>query len=282
MSLSEGADCPVRLADVHKRFGDLEVLKGVSLSVRRGEVVVIMGPSGSGKTTMIRCMNLLEEPDSGSVCVCENEIPCGKVKHGRDRARKIRTIRSRAAMVFQQFNLFPHLTALENVIEGPLSVRGMARADAVALGERLLARVGLAEKRDVHPAKLSGGQRQRVAIARALAMEPEVILFDEPTSALDPELHQEVLEVIRELAEDGMTMVVVTHEVQFAREVADRVVFMDGGHILEEGPPAQFFAQPKHERARTFLRLVTHTTPGQDVPPEQAHPTPEELNPLVS
>jgi cystine transport system ATP-binding protein len=251
-------DCTIRVDDVHKRFGSLEVLKGVSLAVQRGEVIIVMGPSGSGKTTLIRCMNLLEEPDSGTVSVCGRRIACGAGR-GRDRAREIREIRTRAAMVFQQFNLFPHMTALENVIEGPLSVRGLSRRDAVALGERLLARVGLADKRDEHPARLSGGQKQRVAIARALAMQPEVILFDEPTSALDPELHLEVLQVIRELADEGMTMVVVTHEVQFAREAADRVVFMDGGQILEEAPPSEFFASPRTERARTFLRLVEHT-----------------------
>ena len=265
-------DCTVRVADVHKRFGSLEVLKGVSLGVRRGEVIVVMGPSGSGKTTLIRCMNLLEEPDSGTVSVCGRTISCGPGSRGRERAREIREIRTRAAMVFQQFNLFPHMTALENVIEGPLSVRGLPRPDAVSLGERLLERVGLAEKRNEHPARLSGGQKQRVAIARALAMEPEVILFDEPTSALDPELHLEVLQVIRELADDGMTMVVVTHEVQFAREVADRVVFMADGLILEEAPPAEFFANPRHARARTFLHLVEHT-----LEPEQRTPQADEL-----
>ncbi len=253
-------DCTIQVVDVHKRFGALEVLKGVSLSVQRGEVIVVMGPSGSGKTTLIRCMNLLEEPDSGTVNVCGRRISCGSGSGGRDRARAIRDIRTRAAMVFQHFNLFPHMTALENVIEGPLSVRELPRTQAVALGERLLGRVGLGDKRDEHPARLSGGQKQRVAIARALAMEPEVILFDEPTSSLDPELHLEVLQVIRELADEGMTMVVVTHEIQFAREAADRVVFMDGGHILEQGPPAEFFANPRHARARTFLRLVEHTS----------------------
>ncbi len=266
------ADDPtVHVVDVHKRFGSLEVLKGVSLSVERGDVVVVMGPSGSGKTTLIRCMNLLEEPDSGTVSVCGRRIDCSPSRRGRDRAREIRQIRTRAAMVFQQFNLFPHMTALENVIEGPVSVRGLPRPEAVALGERLLARVGLEDKSGVHPSRLSGGQKQRVAIARALAMEPEVILFDEPTSALDPELHLEVLQVIRELADDGMTMVVVTHEVQFAREAADRVVFMDGGHILEEAPPAEFFANPRHARARTFLRLVEHTSGPVDQPVPGLH-----------
>lgn len=249
-------DCHVHLEGLRKRFGPLEVLKGVDLHVRRGEVVVIMGVSGSGKTTLLRCINLLEEPDQGHLMVCGREVPCGRSGDGRERARRIREIRARAPMVFQQFHLFPHRTALENVIEGPLVVRRMPRREAVALGERLLARVGLADKRDEYPARLSGGQKQRVAIARALAMEPEVVLFDEPTSALDPELHEEVLQAMRGLARDGMTMIVVTHEIGFARDVADRAAFMDGGLIVEDAPPAAFFAQPRHPRARSFLRLV--------------------------
>jgi cystine transport system ATP-binding protein len=249
-------NCQIRVEGLHKRFGRLEVLKGIDLVVRRGEVVVIMGRSGSGKTTLIRCINFLEEPDVGRVSVCGIEVPCGRRAGGRDRGRRVREIRLRAGMVFQQFNLFPHLTALGNVIEGPLTVRKLPRADAIALGERLLARVGLADKRDEYPSRLSGGQKQRVAIARALAMEPEVVLFDEPTSALDPELHEEVLQTMRALAREGMTMVVVTHEVRFARDVADRVLFMDGGVILEQGPPAEFFANPRQPTARAFLRLV--------------------------
>jgi cystine transport system ATP-binding protein len=251
----------VQVHDLHKRFGKLEVLKGINLTVRHGEVVVIMGVSGSGKTTLIRCINFLEEPDTGHVCVCGIDVPCGPEARGRQRDRNIREIRSRAAMVFQSFNLFPHLTALENVIEGPLTVRRIPRREAVDLGERLLARVSLLDKRDEHPARLSGGQKQRVAIARALAMQPQVILFDEPTSALDPELHEEVLQVMRELARDGMTMVIVTHEAAFARDVADRVVFMDGGLVIEEAPAAEFFANPASDRARTFLRLVTAAGP---------------------
>ncbi|MEV4013425.1 amino acid ABC transporter ATP-binding protein [Nonomuraea angiospora] len=235
-----------------KRFGDLEVLKGVDLDVARGEVVVVMGPSGSGKTTLIRCLNLLEEPEAGTVRVCGTELACG----GRHPVRQVRELRRRTAMVFQQFNLFPHLTALQNVMEGPISVRRVPRAQAATRGRELLARVGLEDKCDCYPAKLSGGQKQRVAIARALAMEPEVILFDEPTSALDPELHAEVLQVMRELAREGMTMVVVTHETAFAREVADRVVFMDGGTVIEQGPPSSFFTAPGHPRVRAFLRLV--------------------------
>ncbi|MEW1843968.1 amino acid ABC transporter ATP-binding protein [Nonomuraea angiospora] len=235
-----------------KRFGDLEVLKGVDLDVERGEVVVVMGPSGSGKTTLIRCLNLLESPEAGSVSVCGAVLECGAVLP----KRAVRDIRRHTAMVFQQFNLFPHMTALQNVMEGPVSVRGLPRAQAAELGRRLLGRVGLGDKCDCYPAKLSGGQKQRVAIARALAMEPEVILFDEPTSALDPELHAEVLQVMRELAREGMTMVVVTHETAFAREVADRVVFVDGGTVIEQGPPSSFFTMPAHPRVRSFLRLV--------------------------
>ena len=265
--MEQASDCQIRVSGLHKRFGSLAVLSGIDLTVQRGEVVVIMGPSGSGKTTLIRCMNFLEEPDAGEVTVCGIGVPCGHHRRGRERARQIREIRKRAGMVFQQFNLFPHMTALENVIAGALSVRRVPRAQAVALGERLLARVGLADKRDQYPARLSGGQKQRVAIARALAMEPEVVLFDEPTSALDPELHEEVLQTMRELARDGMTMVVVTHEVRFAHDVADRVLFMDGGVILEEAPAREFFAAPKHARARSFLRLVEHAadtaTPGE-------------------
>ncbi|MFF7643910.1 ATP-binding cassette domain-containing protein [Streptomyces canus] len=252
----------IDIRGLHKRFGALEVLKGVDLTVARGEVVVIMGPSGSGKTTLIRCMNLLEEPDAGTVAVCGCSVRCGGAARRRERARQVRTIRHRTAMVFQQFNLFPHLTALGNVVEGPLSVRRMPKDAAVALGKQLLDRVGLADKATEYPARLSGGQKQRVAIARALAMEPEVVLFDEPTSALDPELHAEVLAVMRELARDGMTMVVVTHEVEFAREAADRVIFMDGGVVLESGPPQDFLNHPVHPRAKSFLRLVTHDMPG--------------------
>ncbi|EGX59779.1 phosphate ABC transporter ATP-binding protein [Streptomyces zinciresistens K42] len=263
-----GAD-RIAIRALHKRFGALEVLKGVDLTVARGEVVVVMGPSGSGKTTLIRCMNLLEEPDAGTVTVCGRTVECGGAMRRRERARQVRAIRHRTAMVFQQFNLFPHLTALGNVAEGPLSVRGMPREAARVLGLGLLDRVGLADKADEYPARLSGGQKQRVAIARALAMEPEVVLFDEPTSALDPELHAEVLAVMRELARDGMTMVVVTHEVQFAREAADRVVFMDGGVVLESGPPQEFLNHPVHPRAQAFLRLVAHDTPA---PPPGGEP----------
>lgn len=257
------ADCQIRALGIHKRFGTLEVLRGIDLSVQRGEVVVVMGPSGSGKTTLIRCLNFLEEPDEGHVTVCGLAVPCGVKAGGRARARRIRELRQRAGMVFQSFNLFPHMTALENVIEGPLTVRRIPRAQAASMGERLLERVGLLDKRNTYPAKLSGGQKQRVAIARALAMEPEVVLFDEPTSALDPELHEEVLQTMRALAFEGMTMIVVTHEIKFAREVADRVVFMDGGVVVEEGAPHDFFACPASARARAFLRLVEGEPPSE-------------------
>jgi ABC-type polar amino acid transport system ATPase subunit len=244
---------------IHKRFGSLEVLKGIDLTVEKGEVIVIMGVSGSGKTTLIRCINFLEEPDEGKVTVGGLEIDCGPKVDGAARRRRIREIRTRVGMVFQSFNLFPHKTALENVIEGPLVVKKLARSEAIELGERLLERVGLADKRNEYPSRLSGGQKQRTAIARALAMQPDAVLFDEPTSALDPELHEEVLRVMRELAGDGMTMIVVTHEVAFAKEVADRVLFMDQGVVVEEAPTAQFFSNPQHPRARSFLRLVEHT-----------------------
>jgi L-cystine transport system ATP-binding protein len=259
---------PVQVEGIRKRFGRTQVLDGVDLTVQRGEVVVIMGSSGSGKTTLLRCMNLLEEPDEGRVSICGCVVQCGGRARGRRHRRQVQLARQRTGMVFQQFNLFPHLTALGNVVEGACHARGLPRAQAIRLGERLLDRVGLAAKRDEHPARLSGGQKQRVAIARALAMEPEVVLFDEPTSALDPELHEEVLGVIRELAADGMTMVIVTHETQFARDVADRIVFMDGGVIVEEAPPEVFFTRPTHMRARTFLRLVEHQPPS---PPAAVH-----------
>ncbi|MEV4091386.1 amino acid ABC transporter ATP-binding protein [Streptosporangium saharense] len=242
---------------LHKSFGETEVLRSVDLTVYSGEVVVIMGPSGSGKTTLIRCMNLLDEPDAGSVTVHGRTLSYPARGSGRSRRRLIRDIRVRTAMVFQHLNLFPHLTVLQNVIEGPISVRRLPRPYAVEMGERLLAHVGLGDKRDEYPARLSGGQRQRVAIARALAMEPEVILLDEPTSALDPELGAEVLQTMRSLAACGMTMVVITHEIPFAREVADRVAFMDAGYILEEQRPSVFFGAPATARARSFLRLMT-------------------------
>jgi ABC-type histidine transport system ATPase subunit len=244
----------IQVRDLHKFYGSLHVLRGVSLEVRRGEVVVIIGRSGAGKSTFLRCLNFLEEPSHGTVVVDGIVLPSGERAGGS--WSQIRQVRMRVGMVFQEFNLFAHMTALENVIEGPLTVRGMPRDQAVALGERLLAKVGLLDKRDVYPARLSGGQKQRVAIARALAMEPRIMLFDEPTSALDPELIGEVLAVMRDLARDGMTMVVVTHEMGFAREAAHRVIFMDAGKFVEEGPPEQLFTAARDPRTRQFLTHV--------------------------
>jgi polar amino acid transport system ATP-binding protein len=240
----------IELRDVHKRFGSHEVLKGITASVTKGEVVCIIGPSGSGKSTILRCINGLESYDSGAI-----SIEGARVDRN---APSIVSVRTQVSMVFQRFNLFPHRTALENVIEGPVFVKKEPRAQAVEHGRALLAQVGLAEKADAHPPSLSGGQQQRVAIARALAMQPKAILFDEPTSALDPELVGEVLSVMRKLAEAGMTMVVVTHEMGFAREVADRVLFIDGGVIVEQGPAKAVLNQPQHPRTQDFLRRVLH------------------------
>jgi polar amino acid transport system ATP-binding protein len=240
----------IALKDVHKSFGRNEVLKGISASVEAGEVVCIIGPSGSGKSTILRCINGLESYDSGDIRIEGISV---------DRnASSIVAIRTTVSMVFQRFNLFPHRTALENVIEGPVFVKKEPRSQAIDRGRALLAQVGLADKEDAHPAQLSGGQQQRVAIARALAMQPKAILFDEPTSALDPELVGEVLSVMRKLADDGMTMVVVTHEMGFAREVADRVLFIDGGVIVEQGPAKDLLNQPQHPRTQDFLRRVLH------------------------
>lgn len=239
----------IHIQNLHKRFGELEVLKGIDLHVRPGEVVCIIGPSGSGKSTVLRCINRLEEPSSGSIVVDGYDIMA--------RETNINLVRTEAGMVFQQFNLFPHMKVLDNVTLGPIKVRKMKKNEARELAQRLLAKVGLASKADNYPEQLSGGQKQRVAIARALALQPKVILFDEPTSALDPELVGEVLEVMRQLAREGMTMVVVTHEMGFAREVADRVIFIDNGLIQEEGPPKEFFGNPKNPRLRSFLSTVT-------------------------
>ena len=248
----------VSAVDVRKRFGRLEVLKGVSLEVRRGETVCLIGPSGSGKTTFLRCINHLESVDSGRISV--NGRPIGyRERNGalvEDDERSTAAQRTQVGMVFQRFNLFPHRTVLENVIEAPTHVLGRSRREAVAEAEHLLVRVGLADKRDVYPGRLSGGQQQRVAIARALAMKPALVLFDEPTSALDPELTGEVLDVMEELAHDGMTMVVVTHEMGFAKVAADRVVMMDDGRIIEEGPPEHFFLDPCEQRTQQFLSRI--------------------------
>ncbi|MER7206113.1 amino acid ABC transporter ATP-binding protein [Streptosporangium sp. NPDC000239] len=248
----------VDLRGVHKSFGPLKVLRGVDLRVARGEVTVILGPSGSGKSTLLRTVNHLEKVDSGSVRV-DGELVGYRQSGDRLyelREREILRQRTRIGFVFQHFNLFPHLTALENVVEAPLSAQRRPRAEVHRLAVRLLDRVGLADKKDAYPGQLSGGQQQRVAIARALALEPKVILFDEPTSALDPELVGEVLDVVKDLARSGTTMIAVTHEIGFAREVADTVVFMDDGRVVEQGPPAQVLDSPRHERTRSFLSKV--------------------------
>ncbi len=245
--------------DVHKRFGRLEVLRGISLDVRRGEVVVVIGPSGSGKSTFLRCINHLEKIDGGRIEVNGHLIGY-RERDGRlveDSEKNIARQRAEIGMVFQRFNLFPHMTALENVIEAPIRVRRAPTAQARRQGEALLGRVGLADKRDVYPGKLSGGQQQRVAIARALAMNPALMLFDEPTSALDPETIGEVLDVMKGLALDfKTTMIVVTHEMGFAREVGDRVVMMDEGRIIEEGTPEHFFREPREPRTKQFLSKI--------------------------
>jgi polar amino acid transport system ATP-binding protein len=252
------SDAMVKAEGVHKRFGRLEVLKGIDLEVGRGQVMCMLGPSGSGKSTFLRCINHLEEINAGRLSV-DGELvgyreSAGKLYELRESevARK----RSEIGMVFQQFNLFPHMTALENVALAPIQVKGMPRSDARSRGQQLLQRVGLGDKLDTYPVALSGGQQQRVAIARALAMEPKLMLFDEPTSALDPELVGDVLDAMRQLARDGMTMIVVTHEMGFAREVADQVVFMDEGVVVESGPPAAVLGSPRHERTRAFLSKV--------------------------
>lgn len=243
---------------VEKHFGDLHVLKGIDLTVRKGEVVVIVGASGSGKTTFIRCINHLERIQKGRIEVNGHLIGY-RERNGQlveDSERNIARQRCEIGMVFQLFNLFPHLTALENIIEAPIHVRKIPREEALRTGRALLARVGLAEKEDTYPTQLSGGQQQRVAIARALAMRPALMLFDEPTSALDPEMIGEVLDVMKELAREGMTMIVVSHEMGFAREVANRVIMMHGGQIIEDAPPEQFFTAPAHERTAAFLSRV--------------------------
>ena len=240
---------------LHKHFGALHVLDDVSLTVARGEVIAIIGSSGSGKSTFLRCLNHLETVDSGTIHIAGETLvrtDAGGVAHYPS-DREVRRICRRSGMVFQHFNLFPHLTVLQNLIEAPMTVRKLKRAQIVPRAEQLLAKVGLADKAGSYPGHLSGGQKQRVAIARALAMDPDILLFDEPTSALDPELTGEVLRTMRELAEERMTMLVVTHEMAFAREVANRVVFMDAGQIVEEQPAREFFAAPRHERARAFL-----------------------------
>lgn len=238
----------IRVKSLHKKFGDLEVLKGIDEHITPGEVVVVIGPSGSGKSTFLRCLNLLEIPTSGEIYI-DNELIT-------DKKVDVNAIRKKMGMVFQQFNLFPHLTIIENVTIAPTLVNKESKADAVKKGKELLSRVGMLDKRDAYPSQLSGGQKQRVAIARALAMNPEIMLFDEPTSALDPEMVGEVLDVMKNLAKDGMTMVCVTHEMGFAREVASRVLFMDEGIVMEQGTPDEIFTNPQNERTKLFLSKV--------------------------
>jgi polar amino acid transport system ATP-binding protein len=248
----------VQAINVRKSFGDLEVLKGIDLTVRKGEVVSFLGPSGSGKSTFLRCINHLERIDGGEISV-NGRLVGYRRSHGKKyelKRKEVAAARRDVGMVFQRFNLFPHLTALENVMEAPVFVKGISKAEASSAAHELLARVGLQDKPAAYPAQLSGGQQQRVAIARALAMKPELMLFDEPTSALDPELVGEVLDVMKSLAAEGMTMIVVTHEIGFAREVCDRVVFMDGGVIVEQGDPNQVLLHPRHHRTQSFLAKV--------------------------
>jgi putative glutamine transport system ATP-binding protein len=243
-------DKVIVLENIHKYFGSLHVLKGVNLTVQSGEKVVIIGPSGSGKSTLIRCMNLLEMPTEGKVVVDEVQMNAPKAP--------VPALRQSIGMVFQQFNLYPHKTVLENLTLAPVKIKGVPLEEAVTSGLKYLERVGLQDKANAYPAQLSGGQQQRVAIARALNMHPKIMLFDEPTSALDPEMIQEVLDVMVGLAGEGITMVVVTHEMGFARKVADRVIFMDQGQILEEGTPEHFFINPTHERTKLFLSRINH------------------------
>jgi len=251
-----GGGAMLSLHGVCKRFGELEVLRGVDLEVKKGEVVCVLGPSGSGKSTLLRCVNLLEPPEEGDIHLEERSICKGPGSGRGEQGWELNFVRQRVGIVFQQFNLFPHKTVLENVTLAQEKVLGRSTTEARKKGAELLERVGLGDKLKEYPERLSGGQQQRVAIARALAMDPHVMLFDEVTSALDPELVKEVLDVMRELAQEGMTMMVVTHELGFAREVADRVIFMDGGVIVEEGSPAQVLESPREERTKKFLGLV--------------------------
>ncbi len=238
----------IKVQNLHKSFGKLEVLKGISTTIENGEVVAIVGPSGSGKSTFLRCLNLLEQPTSGQILIGADDITNKKTN--------IMKVRENVGMVFQHFHLFPHMTVLQNITYAPIKVKGMGKSEAEKHGLELLKKVGLSEKANEYPNRLSGGQKQRVAIARALAMNPGVMLFDEPTSALDPEMVKEVLEVMKSLAHTGMTMAIVTHEMGFAREVADRVLFLDGGVLVEDAPPAEFFSNPKSSRAKEFLEKM--------------------------
>jgi ABC-type polar amino acid transport system ATPase subunit len=249
-----GSSPVIRVRGLQKYFGPLHVIKGVDLDVQPKEVVVIIGPSGGGKSTFLRCLNFLEAPSAGTIEIDGVEIRAREP--AAEHRKHIREIRQKAGMVFQQFNLFPHMTALQNIIEAPITVKGLSKEEAMAKAEELLAWVGLSDKRDEFPSRLSGGQQQRVAIARALCMEPKIMLFDEPTSALDPELIGEVVDVMERLANEGMTMVVVTHELHFARDVADRVILMSDGTWSEMGTPDELFTNPKEERTRQFLAHI--------------------------
>jgi len=248
--MSAEAPALVEASGIRKSFGDNLVLDGIDLSISRGEAIVVAGPSGSGKSTLLRCINGLEPVDAGTIHFDGQAVDAA--------GRSVVRLRAQIGMVFQQFNLFPHMTVLQNIVLAPQHVQGVARGEAAERGRALLERVGITEKADAYPADLSGGQQQRVAIARALAMEPKLMLFDEPTSALDPEMIREVLDVMRLLANDGMTMVVVTHEMGFAREVCDRLVFIDGGEIVEQGPPEEFFRAAKSPRAQEFVDKIIH------------------------
>jgi polar amino acid transport system ATP-binding protein len=248
MQLNQNTNVAIKVEDLYKSFGKLQVLQGISLEIPKGEVVAIIGPSGSGKSTFLRCLNLLEVPTSGKIYVDGIEITAPKTD--------VRKIRQNIGMVFQHFNLFPHKTVLQNIMYAPMQVKGISEQEAREIGTDLLSKVGLANKADVYPSRLSGGQKQRVAIARALAMKPDMMMFDEPTSALDPEMVKEVLTVMRDLAQSGMTMAIVTHEMGFAREVANRIIFLDGGKLAEDAPPAEFFSSPKCDRAKQFLDNV--------------------------
>ncbi|GIO06408.1 peptide ABC transporter ATP-binding protein [Brevibacillus reuszeri] len=238
----------IKIDNITKSFGQLDVLKGISTEIGKGEVVAIIGPSGSGKSTLLRCMNLLEVPTTGSIAINGEEIT--------DPKADVMRIRQQIGMVFQHFHLFPHMTVLNNLTYAPIKVKGMSKSEAEKKAKELLARVGLSDKAGVYPSRLSGGQKQRVAIARSLVMEPEIMLFDEPTSALDPEMVKEVLEVMKGLAHTGMTMAIVTHEMRFAEEVSDRILFLDDGRLQEDTPPKEFFQNPKSERAKQFLEKV--------------------------
>ncbi len=255
MDMTNAAVPALVVSELHKSFGRLEVLKGVSLSAENGDVIAMIGSSGSGKSTLLRCINLLETPDAGEVHVAGELIRMAKTRHGAKPAdhKQVDRIRTRLGMVFQSFNLWSHMTVLENVIEAPVHVLKQPKAEAIGRAEALLAKVGIADKRNHYPSHLSGGQQQRAAIARALAMEPQLMLFDEPTSALDPELVGEVLKVMRDLAEEGRTMLIVTHEIGFAREVSTSTVFLHQGRIEEQGPPKQVFGNPRSDRLRQFL-----------------------------